>query len=374
MKLRSTPAAIALTVFMALLVPSIATLSPAYADQGARPAGWGAWMVSKMVQPLYGQTAASVGSSVLIEGGVTIGPGTGFVTGTSAMYSAGANKWTQSASMKTEREDQFSVRLSNGSILVGGGFDDSGSMLSSTEIFAPALKRWIPAAPMPKPAALQAAVLLPDGDVLAIGGVIAPLCASNLAWLYNPHTNTWKAAAHMLYARAGLAAVLLGNGHVLVAGGLTPWAEMYDPDNNTWKLAGRPGIRLSPALLSLGKNEALMAGGQTESLSCSSSAKVFSNNRWISIQPMSDARCAPLATALPDGSDVIGGGYGSDTWRSMQRLVPGHHSWSYFPALTIPRCAGTLTYVDHGILAAGGEFEGTEIGLSEFLSLRTPSR
>ena len=91
---------------------------------------------------------------------------------------------------------------------------------------------------------------------------------------------------------------------------------------------------------------------------------------------MAAARCAPLGTALPDGSDVIGGGYNTETkttFSSMQRFTPGSATWSSIPSLTIPRCAGTLTYVNHGILAAGGNNQGVEIGMSEFLPLPAPS-
>jgi hypothetical protein len=73
---------------------------------------------------------------------------------------------------------------------------------------------------------------------------------------------------------------------------------------------------------------------------------------------------------------VIGGGYNTETettFASMQRFTPGSEVWSSIPSLTIPRCAGTLTYVNHGILAAGGSSQGIEIGMSEFLPFPDPS-
>ena len=168
----------------------------------------------------------------------------------------------------------------------------------------------------------------------------------------------------MLFPRVGHGSVLLGNWSVLVAGGGSPWAETYDPSHNRWLPAGLSGVRYSAAMLLRGRNGVLMAGGETAAGDCMASAVVFIHNSWTPVQAMSSPRCAALATALPDGSDVVGGGFGSDTWASLQRMVPGALSWSYFPSLGIPRCAGTLTYVGHGVLATGGRFEGTEIGIA----------
>jgi hypothetical protein len=50
-------------------------------------------------------------------------------------------------------------------------------------------------------------------------------------------------------------------------------------------------------------------------------------------------------------------------------LAPGTRIWSPLPPLTIPRCAGTLTYVNGGLLAAGGSDEGIKVGTAEFLAL-----
>ena len=323
-----------------------------------------------MIQPLAGQTAnALAGNRVLLEGGLAMGPGTGSVTGAAQTYSAANNQWTAAAPMGMARDGHFSVRLPSGSVLIGGGFDADFNLTARTEIYDPRLNTWTRAAPLPEPAALQAAVLLPNGMVLVAGGDIGSIHASRLAWLYDPRANTWSPAAGMLYPRVGHEGVLLGNGTVLIAGGATPWAERYDPARNAWSLAGRPGARLSPAMLVLGKNEALLAGGESVGLKCLSSVVIFSRGSWAPAQSMMKPRCDPLAATLPDGSDVVGGGYAGDTWGSMQRMLPGARRWSHFRSLHFPRCSGSLTYVNHGLLAAGGYFEGTEIGMAEFLAL-----
>jgi hypothetical protein len=338
------------------------------ASRSASPSG--VWILSKMIQPLAGQTAnALAGNRVLLEGGLVIGPGTGSATGAASTYSAANNQWTAAAPMGTARDRHFSVRLPGGSVLIGGGFDADFNLTARTEIYDPRRNTWTQAAPLPAPAASQVAVVLPNGKVLVAGGLVRSFKASALAWLYDPRTNIWHRAANMLYPRVGHEGVLMGDGRVLVAGGGVPSAEIYNPALNAWRLAGRPGARLSAAMLPLGKSGALLAGGQSLGFSCLSSVVIFAHGSWAPAQSMSSRRCAPLAATLPDGSDVVGGGFASDTWGSMQRMLPGARRWSHFPSLHFPRCDGSLTYVNHGLLAAGGYFEGTEIGMAEFLAL-----
>ena len=245
------------------------TLSPRRSQPGGSSAGGvvrqapgPAWHLSRMLQPRTGQTATLLSDNrVLIAGGLVPGPSSGDATITAETYATASSRWQAAPAMDTSRDGQFAVGLRNGSVLVGGGFDDSFNLTSSVQIYDPRTNAWLPAAPLPAPAALQAAVLLQDGEVLVVGGDVGGLKQSRLAWLFNPNTNRWRAAASMRYPRVGHGAVELKRGTVLVAGGSTPWAEMYHPSSNTWTLAGRSGIRFLGAMLPLGQNGALMAGG-----------------------------------------------------------------------------------------------------------------
>jgi hypothetical protein len=76
--------------------------------------------------------------------------------------------------------------------------------------------------------------VLLDGRVLVAGGWDASGVVLASAELYDPGSGTWTAAGNMDEARAGHTATLLPDGRVLMAGGA--WggsplasAELYDP-------------------------------------------------------------------------------------------------------------------------------------------------
>ena len=82
------------------------------------------------------------------------------------------------------------------------------------------------------------ATLLTNGKVLVAGGF-----NTSSAELYDFATGTWSATGAMSTIRLNHAAILLLNGKVLVAGGTTgsgtlSSAELYDPATGTWTVTG----------------------------------------------------------------------------------------------------------------------------------------
>src|ERR1051325_2061414 len=75
------------------------------------------------------------------------------------------------------------------------------------------------------------ATLLPNGQVLVAGGYNSSGFLSATAELFDPATGRWTATGSMATARASHTATLLLNGQVLVAGGDNAGvsAELYDP-------------------------------------------------------------------------------------------------------------------------------------------------
>lgn len=69
-----------------------------------------------------------------------------------------------------DRSGAFVTRLADGRVLVAGGGDSSPSAIRSAELYDPATDTWAPLPLMPEPRAGGVAVALTDGSVLLVGG------------------------------------------------------------------------------------------------------------------------------------------------------------------------------------------------------------
>lgn len=93
--------------------------------------------------------------------------------------------WASGNSLNTGRSGATAVLLPDGRILIAGGTDANGVVLSSAEIVN--TDGSISAAtPMSVARTAHAAIVLPDGDVLVSGGKTADGGSTNSAELYNP--------------------------------------------------------------------------------------------------------------------------------------------------------------------------------------------
>ncbi len=87
-----------------------------------------------------------------------------------ALYDAKTGRWKETKPMKDKRAGLSCTLLSDGQVLVAGGWVDSGLDLKAAELFDPDTETWRPAARMTVARRNHRAVLLPDGSVLVIGG------------------------------------------------------------------------------------------------------------------------------------------------------------------------------------------------------------
>ena len=123
--------------------------------------------------------------------------------------------------MIAARQGHTATLLQGGQVLVAGGTDGHGAVLSSAEIYDPATGRFRATGNMLQARSFHSATLLPDGEVLVAGGQGAGAAAE----LYNPGAGQWFAAGSMAQGRSHHAAALLPDGRVLVAGGVKPNAS-----------------------------------------------------------------------------------------------------------------------------------------------------
>ncbi|HEX8703141.1 MAG TPA: kelch repeat-containing protein [Myxococcaceae bacterium] len=124
----------------------------------------------RMTEPRMLHTATLLPSGKVL---VTGGRGEGSESLASAELfdpADGYGKWRGTRSMKKARRGHTATLLPTGQVLVTGGYDESGTLLASAELYDPGLDSWSPAEPMKHPRAHHAVVLLPDGGLLVAGG------------------------------------------------------------------------------------------------------------------------------------------------------------------------------------------------------------
>ncbi|HWH69741.1 MAG TPA: kelch repeat-containing protein [Candidatus Sulfotelmatobacter sp.] len=187
------------------------------------------------------------------------------------LYDPATGTWKRTASLKQPRGHHTATLLTNGLVLVVGGYGKQGTALSSAELYDPTAETWTEVGGLELARGSHTATLLPDGKVLVAGGEDGSGAYLREAELFDPVSDTWTAAKPMLWERSYHTATLLQNGKVLAAGGFGPvgslrFVEVYDPATGAWT---RP-------------------------------------------KPMAVARFWHTATLMPSGKVLIAGGAGAD--------------------------------------------------------------
>jgi hypothetical protein len=222
--------------------------------------------------------------------------------------------------MTTARYFHTMTLLSNGKVLIAGGYDgNSHTSIASAELYDPATETWRATGSLNTPRDSHTATLLPSGKVLVAGGEgISDLLDS--AELYDPATGTWTPTGSMNTVRCAHNATLLPSGKVLIAGGIADVsnplssAELYDPTTGTWTITGSlNGGRWANTATLLSNGKVLVVGGY-DGNSDIPSAELYdpANDKWTDTGTLNTARDNHTATLLPNGRVLVTGGYGND--------------------------------------------------------------
>jgi hypothetical protein len=209
---------------------------------------------------------------VLVAGGFN--RNTSSAVSTAEVYDPGTGTWTVTGSLAAARNFHTAALLLNGRVLVTGGAPDGAqyTSLSSAEVYDPATGAWTATASMTSPRQAQTATLLTEGRVLVAGGFAVGYFISS-AEIYNPAAGTWTATGSLGTARGVHTANLLPDGTVLAAGGnynsisvpttvALSSAELYNPATGIWTNTGSLNAARSTHVATLLPNgKVLVAAG-----------------------------------------------------------------------------------------------------------------
>jgi N-acetylneuraminic acid mutarotase len=342
------------------------------------------WTASGMTMQLPGfSTTKLANGQMLLVGGPS--PSTAGASTFTQIFNPATNTWSVAAPLNTAREYHTATLLQNGKVLVVGGDSTIDytlyfppmypPVLASVELYDPATNAWTTEASLITGRTAHTATLLPNGKVLVAGGVDSNGVLVTTAEIYDPNANTWAAAGTLITPRYQHTATLLNTGKVLLAGGnsnpissltATPLnaAELYDPAANSW--TATPNMPLSvaaPSSILLSNGTVVLAGGVGVVPGIGTIGPIPgvlsytpSTNSWSQLAAMNYQRSQNAATLLSNGQILVTGiglnGYGSVR---SEIYTPSSNTWTNGAPLNLPRGLHTSTLLDDGrVMIVGG--------------------
>lgn len=310
--------------------------------------------------------------NVLVCGGDGVNTSQLNTLSTSALYNPSTGTWSSPGNMSVSRDGHRVTLLPNGKVLASGGaYYNSGYFhRSSAELFDPAFGTWSNTDSMLSQRVSHSATLLSNGTVLVAGGFNGSTTVAT-AELYFPAGGTWSGTGPMTFARSGHTATLLANGRVLVAGGAASGGrldstELYDPVAGTWSRPGDMGTaRTAHIAVRLQNGKVLVAGGNNGPPFASAELFDPASGTWSPTGSMTAARSEHSAVLLPSGKVLVAGGTGTGggTLASAEVYNPATGTWSPVGGMGTPRGYFSATVLRTGRVLVAGGFNGTGASL-----------
>ncbi|HAF25255.1 MAG TPA: hypothetical protein DCK93_20505, partial [Blastocatellia bacterium] len=214
--------------------------------------------------------------------------------------------------MTVERSGHTATLLADGRVLIVGG-ENSGGLISQSEIFDPTAGTFSVGGNLNSPRADHSATKLADGRVLIAGGR-SDTGSLNTTEVFDPTTGAFASGPAMSVARAGHSATLFADGRVFIAGGdENGSAEIFDPSTSTFSAvaANMNTARSLHSSALLADGRVLLVGGSAPDGSPVQSGEI-SNVADSSFSAVGNQTEDPHVRAtlrvLPDGKvQIIGG-------------------------------------------------------------------
>lgn len=179
---------------------------------------------ANMAAPRAMHTATLLPSGNVLLAGGTDSSSSPINSSSAEIFDSGTGTFTITGAMTSYmngRNGATATLLTDGKVLIVGGQDNAGNLLTSAELFDEGSGSFTATGNLGTARFAATASLLSDGKVLVAGGADPSNTDNSIASaeLYDPAIGMFSAAASMLGARQIATATVLPGGRVLVAGG-----------------------------------------------------------------------------------------------------------------------------------------------------------
>jgi hypothetical protein len=256
--------------------------------------------------------------------------------------------------------------LADGRVLLAGGQEYSqGPVMESCELYDPVLRQFYPGAPMAIPAAFALSTRLSDGRVLIVGGFGDPQAAQ----LFDPKSSTFALTGSPQWqVDYSMRAASLNNGNAIIIGG-PPGdysngrrAQLYDAASGTFRPTGSMVARrdLFFTATTLADGRVLVTGGMVrheEYGEVLRTAEIYdpATGKFTATGSMGVPRSSHVATLLSDGRVLIFGGTDDVAdLGSAEVFDPKDGRFHPVSPMVIERPSGALVLADGRLIIFGG--------------------
>lgn len=265
----------------------------------------------------------------------------------------------QAFAVTTGRAGAATVLMPNGDFMIIGGVIAPTAIIktSTTEIFFTSATAWGAGPSMNAVRSSHTATLLSDGRVLVAGGFNTAGVPLQSAELYNPVTKTWTlmntavdCTGRMCLPRGGHTATVISRGankgKVLICGGqfsaagvdISSTCETFDPYGASPGVFGWAAMMSSPRIghtaSATNKGTVFVSGGKAWNTSVTPSTWVYlptnelydGSLTWTPVTSLNQGRAYHVATVLNNGNIMIAGGYAGSAAAANLCYLP-EESW-----------------------------------------------
>jgi len=230
--------------------------------------------------------------NIMVTGGITA---TGVTISSVQIYNMAVSSWTLQGEIggvaAVKRSSHTATLMGDGTILVAGGFDETGTPTDQAFIYDPSANTWAATPAMDIKRAAHTATLINTGtnagNVLLCGGRTT-VAASPSCRMYNRLAGTFSSPSNMSSNRIGHTATAITGGRVFISGGKNgntylPTNEIYDPEADQWQTVSALNQgRAEHSAAGLNNGFVMIAGGYNAQnlLTCKAGAKITDDECW----------------------------------------------------------------------------------------------